>query len=121
VPAAVASTPLAVETVDLAFVDLAFADTAFTVPTTTTLRVKAAGADAARLRTAAGGSAPFDRSLLVAARRFHQTIGPEQQEEARYVHDGASEFGESGFGDVDEFFTKLGKMRLARKALRHAV
>jgi hypothetical protein len=96
--------------------DLAFADTH-----TTPLRVKAAGADAASLRVAAGGSAPFDRSLLLAARRHHRATGPEQQEEARCAEQSGGGFGDTRFGDVDEFFAKLGEQHLAKSALRQAV
>ena len=107
-------------TLDLAFVDLAFAD-----PATTSLSGKAAGADAARLRVAAGGSAPFDRSLLLAARRFQRASGPEQQEEALCTERDGSGLGDNRFGDIDEFFAKLGEkrsaFRSARAALRHAI
>jgi hypothetical protein len=101
----------AIESVDLAFVDLAFADVA-----STTLSVKAAGADAASLRTAAGGSAPFDHSLLLAARRVHRAKGPGQQEEAHCVHDDTTDL--SG---IDEVFAGLGANRSLRRGLRQAI
>jgi hypothetical protein len=108
--AATAAAPAA-DSIDLAFVDLAFTDAV-----TTSSRVKAAGADAASLRVAAGGSAPFDHSLLAAARRFQRANGPEQPEGARCVHDGGSEL--SG---IDEVFTKLGGKMSLRKGLRRAI
>ena len=73
-----AASSLTVETLDLAFIDAAFAGSV-----TTTSMGKAAGADAASLRIAAGGSAPFDRSLLLAARNKHRATGSERQEVAR--------------------------------------
>jgi hypothetical protein len=95
----------------LDFVDLAFADLA-----TTTLSAKAAGADAAApLRVAAGGSAPFDHSLLLAARRFQRATGPELEEARCAAH------GDGEFGDVDSVFAKLGEKFSARKGLPRAV
>jgi hypothetical protein len=85
------------EAVDLAFVDLAV---------TKSFTAKAAGADAAKLRRAAGGSAPLDHLLTLAARRHQRTDGPDG-EEARCVERG--DRGERDFGDVDEVFAALGK------------
>ena len=111
-PPLAVSSPAAAQTasIDLAFIDLAFADRR-----TTSLRAKAAGADAASLRTAAGGSAPFDRSLLLAARRLQQSTGPEHPEGVPCMHDG------SDFSDVDSVFAQLGQLRPTRSTFRHAV
>ena len=85
----------------LDFVDLAFADLALNNSATTTLSAKAAGADAAASRrVAAGGSAPFDHSLLLAARRFQRATGPELEEARCAAH------GDGEFGDVDNFFSQ---------------
>jgi hypothetical protein len=78
--------------------------------------VKAAGADAASLRVAAGGSAPFDHSLLVAARRFQRANGPEQQEEAPCAENTGSDL-----GGIDKVFAQLGAKRTLRKTLRQAI
>lgn len=100
----------------LDFVDLAFADLASNNSATTTLSAKAAGADAAASRRfAAGGSAPFDHSLLLAARRFQRATGPELEEARCAAH------GDGEFGDLDTVFAKLGEKFSARKGLRRAV
>jgi hypothetical protein len=100
----------------LDFVDLAFADLASNNSASTTLSAKAAGADAAASRRfAAGGSAPFDHSLLLVARRFQRATGPELDEARCAAH------GDGEFGDVDSFFSKLGEKFSARKGLRRAV
>jgi hypothetical protein len=97
-PQALAAAP---DAVDLALIDLA----------ANSLGAKAAGADAAFfVRDAAGGSALFDRSLLLAARRIHDASGPEQQEDALDAvanHDGEEA------KDVDEVFAVLGEMQTA--------
>jgi hypothetical protein len=102
-----------------AALELAFVDLAFVGPDMTSLSVKAAGADAASLRVAAGGSAPLDRSLLLAARQHQRAAGPELQDEAI-----CADHSDQKFGDVDEFFATLGAKRSAFRstwaALRHA-
>jgi hypothetical protein len=74
--------------------------------------VKAAGVDAAHRRFAAGGSAPFDRSLLLAARRHGQTAGSEPTEEACPIAHGGSEF-----GDLDVAFADFGGRQFGRRSL----
>jgi hypothetical protein len=75
-------------------------------------QVKAAGVDAAHRRFAAGGSAPFDRSLLLAARRHGQTAGSEPTEEACPIAHGGSEF-----GDLDVAFADFGGRQFGRRSL----
>ena len=99
--------PAAPKALDLAFIDAAFAGRA-----TTTLRGKAAGADAASLRIAAGGSAPFDRSLLLAARQWQHARGPGQQEEGHCAERGGDES-----SAADEVFATLGGNYFARHAI----
>jgi hypothetical protein len=103
--------PAAPKALDLAFIDAAFAGRA-----TTTMRGKAAGADAASLRIAAGGSAPFDRSLLLATRQSRHAAGPGQQEEPH-----CAERGGDDSSATDTFFAKLGEGNFARRGLRHAI
>jgi hypothetical protein len=75
---------------------------------------KAAGADAARGRFAVGGSAPFDHSLLLAARSRARFTGLPSSEEASCVAQGGSEF-----DDLDNVFAELGARRFGKLALRN--
>jgi hypothetical protein len=82
------------EAPDVPQLELAFAE-----PATTTLSAKAAGADAAFSRSAAGGgSAPFDNLLLAVARQ-RSVEASESSQPAR---------GE--LGSIDEMFAALGDM-----------
>jgi hypothetical protein len=98
-PQALLATP---EAMDLALIDLG---------TNSLFGAKAAGADAASsLRIAAGGSALFNRSLLVVARRHHDAWGPEQLEGD---HDAVANHDDEEAKDVDDFFAVLGEMQAA--------
>lgn len=99
--------------VKLAFVDSAFSSYLIGTGDESAWKVKAAGADAANLRTAAGGSAPLDRSLLLAARGRQRTTGSEPKEEARCAAHGGGEF-----IDIDGAFAELGAGRFTKRSLR---